>query len=236
MKNILYALLWLIFYKPAFKLFIARRQPRPSDAQRWGLAAGGNLTHLNGNNFDYLHNGKSRAMNRHTLRDTWSVDGPQALTEILAWLDGEGHRAAFEQLYKQITALSPAEFAAIQARLPAATQRHYAYVRDNMAAFKHGSLLAWDLGRLINVCRYGYKAGYISEADAWTRIMAAAQRLQREYGSWAELGDNYLLGWKLWQMEAMPDGAAYEAFHIQALHWLKTNPESPWQLPWAMSL
>ena len=77
-------------------------------------------------------------------------------TPRLDRLASEGMR--FTQFYSGSTVCAPSRGAFL-------TGRHtgHAYVRDNLATFKHGSLLAWDLGRLINVCRYGYKAGYISD-------------------------------------------------------------------------
>ena len=52
--------------------------------------------------------------------------------------------------------------------------------------------------RAVLVARWGYAAGYISEAEAWNYIVPLAQRIQRTFSSWQELGDDYLAGRFTW--------------------------------------
>ncbi len=60
------------------------------------------------------------------------------------------------------------------------------------------SRMGWDYPRAILLCRWSVDAGYLSEAEAWDKIMPAARRLQSKYTSWARLGEAYLVGRAGW--------------------------------------
>jgi hypothetical protein len=84
--------------------------------------------------------------------------------------------------------------------------------------------------RYIALCRWGYLVGYLSEAEAWGLIMPAAQRLQRTFVSWDELGENYLIGRQFWS----PDENRQNGhLHRETLRRLLGSPDSPWKrYPW----
>jgi hypothetical protein len=198
------------------------RLPALSSEQRWAIAAGANLAKLNRSSLRSLATGKLPSTNRYILRDSWSIDDPESLRSTMSWLAQEGHRTSFQELY--------AALAGGGQGLPpeAANSPVVRFVAENRARFKNGDLLAWDLARLINVARFGFSAGYLSEAEAWEVITVAADHLKAEYASWEEVSDNYLLGFSFWQ-----DGAPPDEFLLEAATWLKTDPASPWKaLPW----
>jgi hypothetical protein len=47
--------------------------------------------------------------------------------------------------------------------------------------------LAWNLGRLIGVCRSAMVVGYTTEDEGWALIRQCADRLREKYRSWDEL-------------------------------------------------
>ena len=53
---------------------------------------------------------------------------------------------------------------------------------------------AWDLGRVSLVARYGAKAGYLEEADAWRFMQLAADHAAARYTSWKEYLAGYVFG------------------------------------------
>jgi hypothetical protein len=57
---------------------------------------------------------------------------------------------------------------------------------------------AWDLCRHTNVARWGAMAGYISEAEAWERILRVSRQIQETYKSWSEMSEAYLAGRRRW--------------------------------------
>src|SRR4030095_2797937 len=57
---------------------------------------------------------------------------------------------------------------------------------------------AWDLFRHTNVARWGAMAGYISEAEAWERILRVSHQIQETYKGWSEMSEAYLAGRRRW--------------------------------------
>jgi hypothetical protein len=96
------------------------------------------------------------------------------------------------------------------------------------------SILGWDYGRDICLCRWAYHAGYISEQEAWKRIMAVANILQDEFDSWEDLGRNYLIGRQFWSYsETKEQGHVFE----DAYQRLVDMRSSPWnRYAWDMDL
>lgn len=64
--------------------------------------------------------------------------------------------------------------------------------------FGEKSIAAWDYDRYISLCGWGYIAGYLSEEEAWQRIMPAARLLQKTFESWIDLGKNHVVGREFW--------------------------------------
>lgn len=205
-----------IFFSIYFRLIRRGSLPKLTPAQQWAIASGGNLVRLNSAPFATLHYGRSRGGMKSMLKQWWGVHDRASLLKQLDWLEKEGHRTGFKQLYAQVANLSEAEIANAH---PVAK-----FVWQNRQNFKNGDLIAWDLARLVNVARQGHTAGYLTAEEAWQKIMPAARLLQASYGSWNELSDNYALGWRFWQ-----DGAPLEKVYIDAFNWLKSNPDSPFQ-------
>lgn len=91
----------------------------------------------------------------------------------------------------------------------------------------HGAALpitAWDFGRYINLCRWGYVCGWLTEQEAWDRIIPAARLLQASYASWDDYAADYLVGRNFWNPQA---GAENETVrYIVTL--LKLPPRGLW--------
>ncbi len=132
--------------------------------------------------------------------------------------------------------MSPSELAALKQRLQNDPEKQYMIeiVEQYYAPVGKKSLLSWDLVRYIALCRWGYVAGYLSEDEAWQRIMPIARKLQKNYHSWKRVGDNYIIGRKFWSYtQTMKNGDEY----INALNYLCADKSSPWRtLPWKMDL
>jgi len=72
------------------------------------------------------------------------------------------------------------------------------FVLDNWEKFKDINIKAWDLGRNISLCRWGYEVGYLKEDEAWDSIMYYANAIQPLYNSWDEYGHCYAAGRIFW--------------------------------------
>jgi hypothetical protein len=80
-------------------------------------------------------------------------------------------------------------------------QRRYNYLKfivANWNLFNNRTILAWDLGRNISLCRWGYQVGFLTEDEAWEKIMYYARKIQSLYNSWDEYGNDYYLGRVYW--------------------------------------
>ena len=94
------------------------------------------------------------------------------------------------------------------------------------------SISAWDYGRYVALCRWGYAIGYLSEAEAWQRIMPVARLMQSTFSSWREYGTDYMTGREYWSPNAS-DAASIRSI----LDSLLTDNRSPWKrLPWDLHL
>jgi hypothetical protein len=205
------------------------RRRELSPAERWAVAAAANLARVNSSSLVSLHTTKLPMTNRHILRNWWNVHDAVSLESTLAWLKNEGHRTGFQAMHQALAGVAgPAELEGADPDERALL----AFVHANHARFKNGDIVAWDFTRVINVARWGFSAGYISEGRAWSHALEAARVLQREYDSWAELSDNFFLGRRFWSL----DEPMQEQFN-EAAHWLQTDPASPWQqLAWRTPL
>jgi len=56
------------------------------------------------------------------------------------------------------------------------------------------STAAWDYGRTGPIVRYGIKAGYLEEGEAWDLMRTAADNATRTYRSWREYLAGYVIG------------------------------------------
>ena len=96
------------------------------------------------------------------------------------------------------------------------------------------SITAWDCSRYISLCGWGYVVGYLSEDEAWERVMPAARMLQQTFDSWEDLGNNYIIGRQFWSADyTAQQGDSFS----EVLDTLSTSPGSPWRtIPWDLDL
>jgi hypothetical protein len=205
-------------------------------AQGWALAASAMLGEWNGDRHDLLGGAaateSSVQRSQDLLRTAWGVSSRQDLLATLKWLDEEGHRKRFEQLGARLAALTVEEKQMLTnlRRQDETLDDRVRLLEQYFQRLGTKSLLGWDLTRYIALCRWGYLVGYLNEAEAWALIMPAAQRLQRTFVSWDELGENYLIGRHFWS----PDENRQNGhLHRETLRRLLSSADSPWKrYPW----
>ena len=214
--------------------------PALAPARAWALATSAVLTELNRERHDLLAGGPRTEERirewRENLVEWWGVESRADLLETLERLDADGHRREFERLGAALERMSDAE---IRALLESRGYDDEVSQKVEVVTRWYGrlgakSLLGWDYARYVALCRWGYLVGYLSEEEAWARIMPVARRLQRAFTSWRELGENYLIGRQFWSLrETRTSGDLYEAAYRKLLE----DPGSPWsRLPWNTDL
>jgi hypothetical protein len=208
-------------------MFWWRKRKLLSDPQLWALAAGGILTKLNFEGFDELGCQSGQSASRVCLRDWWSVNNRDEFDAILRWLWDEGHGRDCAEICDDLR--RPGEAAAFPTE-EADPGGLDAFVSLHLDELEGSRLAGWDLSRLVNVARWGFTAGYIDEAGAWSWVLRAARRIQRSFPSWKALGQDFLLGYEFWRRST---GSEVEIDLAPAYKWLVARPESPWcRLPW----
>jgi len=202
-----------------------------AEQKGWALATSAILTERNEQRHDLLAGAEATAAEvahwKGTLQEWWGVRNRKDLIGTLAWLEAAGHRRRFQKmganLASEANAGSDPEYA-----------RQIELVRTHYARLGKKSLLGWDHARFVSLCRWGYLVGYLSEDEAWQWIMPKARELQKTFDSWADLGENYLIGREFWSRdETAMHGWRYRAAYQRLL----SNPESPWaRFPWTLDL
>jgi hypothetical protein len=207
----------------------------PGTPKAWALLACSVLFERNGYRHDTLGAGPATKENvvkvRKLLDEWWEVKSAKDLASTLTWLDKEGHRADFEKFGRQLGKLSARE---LEKKLDAAKddddRASMKFAAENWPRTGKKSILGWDLGRYVGLCRWGYAAGYLTEDEAWQRIMPVAERLQKTFTSWEDLAENFCLGREFWKPGDNEDT-------LKASEKLSKDEKSPWKTtPWALDL
>ncbi len=171
--------------------------------KRWALALGGVLTAMNGDSHDTLAGIPEAPDTADALEarmGMWGINDRQDLVETLDWLAAEGDRKEFAEISAALAQATPEQVEAIRAQYKGNAQAlaKIDLVLKHGAACGEKSIVAWDVGRYVSLCRWGYARGYLEEDEAWGRIMPVAQAAQGSFGSWSEYGKNYAIGRTYW--------------------------------------
>lgn len=99
------------------------------------------------------------------------------------------------------------------------------FLGANLSELESVDVTAWDMGRMVNVARYSYDLGYISESQAWEYIFFAEQESSSHYADWVAFSRSYIIGRALWGGKNLN---FYDA--ISTVNKLKKDRKSPWTL------
>jgi hypothetical protein len=174
----------------------------------WAISLTGIMTELNSSNRNTLHASTMNDSGRNTwltvLRRDWGITTREQLLETLDRMEVGGHAAAFREIQQIISEVnSVSTEAATRAVLAKYTWdqtklNRFNYTWNNWYQYHNRTIKAWDLGRNISLCRWGYNVGFITEDEAWKKIMHYASLIQSLYSSWAEYGYDYYMGRIFW--------------------------------------
>lgn len=93
------------------------------------------------------------------------------------------------------------------------------------------SLRAWDYGRSISLCRWGYEVGYLTEKEAWDRIFKISPKIEALYCSWEDYAAGYIIGRMFWFVSDDLDIKKGNEIS-KAYSKLINRQDSVWILPW----
>jgi Protein of unknown function (DUF1266) len=211
----------------------------PSRAQKaWAIAASAILAGFNREPTNTLAAGglteEQKIRTRRLLEEWWGIGNRDDLFGALSWIEQGGHRQVFSALGARASQLGPEDLKKVVGRLNSEDANSVLVARRYYEKLGGQSITGWDFGRYINLCRWGVQVGYLSEEEAWPRVMYAAIILQQSFGSWQEFGENYLIGREFWSLrQTQKDGPAMRASYLRLLN----DPSSPWnRIPWGLGL
>jgi len=109
---------------------------------------------------------------RRRLSESWGINSREELFKTLEWIDREGHRVLFEETARLLSHLSRRGYQMLlqKADTPE-VQSKLRIVRQNYKQLRSKSLYGWDYSRGICLCRWAYVVGFLSEEEAWERIL-----------------------------------------------------------------
>lgn len=238
MKRILFFTVFLIFcfLKSISGSEIAVKES-VCDSKKWALATSAILTERNGQRHDLLGGSEPTPEVikewKKILVDWWGINNRVDLLQDLIWLQEEGHRYEFDKTANYISSISDEEFDKIMKSFWYGTEQkdRFRIVKENYERLGQKSILAWDLIRYILLCRWGYLVGYLSEQEAWDKIMPIARQLQKTFVSWKDLEENYFVGRSFWQ--TTKDSKQFKQIYDKFMD----DPTSAWNsCPWQTEL
>ena len=145
--------------------------------QENALVFGAVLTTKNGMSFNDLEAEDYKDASIQVLGSSWDVkDTATAKAELRTPEAAAGNSAeyqAYEDVKKNLTS-------------------DYGYTAEQIDGIK--TISAWDYDRLVNVARFSYSAGYITEQEMWDYINKAVTQAKNDYNSWEEYFAGVMLG------------------------------------------
>jgi len=201
----------------------------------WALGLAAISTETNGGSHEFLGGSKrtkeSAIASRDLLEIWWGVKSREDLLKTLNWLETSGHRRQFDTLesfsQEQLAAYGSSDGAESENKM------HIVLANKNLLGSK--GIAAWDFGRYVAICGWGYQAGYITEDEAWRMIMPIARLTQPLFHSWKGFASNYMLGRRFWSLEQSNNDTG--RYTEETAEWLLQIGKSPWtRTPWDLDL
>jgi len=176
------------------------------------------------------------------LKDMWGVYNRADLLTALKWIETCGHRTYYEEIVSQVKRsgcdLSQSDlYSEIIKHTwnnPEETLNKFEVVKRFHKTTARKSLIGWDYCRYIHLCRLGCKFGYLSEDEAWNKIINASELLQETFDSWEDLANNYMIGHEFWSYR---ETVKKNNLFRNCIALLAKNPQSPWKkVSWKTNL
>lgn len=216
--------------------------------QQWAVACGADLAFANDQYLNDVTTGMDKALCRRLLSEWWDIDSQEELLETIEWLKEEGHRLQYDTICQALHTVSVKESKEFLRSYAVSSEQDEEIVigrlrntRDALELFRSEQLigeteqpdtLIWDYARIINLCRGGYDAGYITYEQALDIILSCVPAIKSTYTSWRNLSVSYQFARCVW------NGVDEDSFEElrDGMHTLLTHEKSPWVvLPWHLS-
>ncbi|WCR27483.1 DUF1266 domain-containing protein [Paenibacillus thiaminolyticus] len=132
------------------------------------------------------------------LSSAWDVSNTEEAVHTLEWLLTEGHRAKYDQLLMALKAgqsFTEEEVGKSQECYESAQEAMMKKLSFAKSDFDQvNTMAAWDLDRAVNIARWSYILGYITEEQAWGYIERAADSASHIFQSWKDYFISFAFG------------------------------------------
>jgi hypothetical protein len=197
MKKVFLLIIYITFYNPNIFAQLTKQQA-------WAIALTGMLTEQNRDNYSTLGfndiNERNRLRYNNILVNDWNIHNREELLLTIKQLEKDGHTEQLRKTKQIIESETDYSIIAINNKYHL-NAREYNYLKFTLANWdicRNRTIKAWDLGRIIALCRWGYNCGYLDSEEAWEKVMYYAEAIQPLYNSWEEYGLDYCLGRLFW--------------------------------------
>lgn len=206
-----------------------------TDEQKYQLAFGAPLFVFNQDYVDSLESVTDTDTLKEMLEEWWDVKDHDTAMETIVWLLNEGHHADADPALAEVKTrgldnITDEEKADEENKISAVFAIGEFYVEMNETTVDQlpDTVLAWDLVRAVNVARWAFICGYISENEMWEAIRVTVEIAKNTFNSWEEYGTSFAVGRGIWR----GDTTDYE-LAAEVIEPLLEKEESPWnQMAW----
>jgi hypothetical protein len=203
----------------------------------WALALPAILDEYNGTAHDTLEVDHASLGNRGYWREflvpQWDIHSKTDLLDTLQWLENIGQTQDFNRLVRKIHA-NPDADAAQLAKIYGLDERDGAglhYLKALTVPLSLDMIKGYDLGRYVEMARWGYQAGYLDNEEAWDAILSVLPEIKRRFDSWEEFGKSFLVGRLFWLEMTGASNAA--KLKTRKCYDNLMQPDGLWQIiPW----
>lgn len=210
------------------------------DVKGWALGCAAMLIERNHNSHDSLAPCRIDKINidiyNKLLSDSWGINSREELMSVLNRLYYSGHNLDFHYLGVMLKTINESEYQELLNKYHGDQEslNKIRVVKINHEKLGPKGILGWDYTRYICLYRWSYVVGYLSEDEAWSKIITLAKILQETFDSWQDLGLNYLIGRQFYSYKyTKEEGYSFD----DAYQRLIDMPTSPWnKYPWDMDL
>ena len=168
---------------------------------------------------------------RSTIESWWNVTDRESALEIVKWLLEEGHHADADKALEKIRKRGIEDISQEERDDEESKMGDVCLITESMeengwcpGGQMPGSVIAWDLVRVVNLARWSYLCGYLNEDEMWQVMQLAADTALEHFSSWEEYGASFIMGRGVWHGDP---GDSETAYGIVSL--LLEDSESPWK-------
>lgn len=179
------------------RLAMEMANPLPKEKQHL-LAYGANLSLYRSESPRILAVKVDKETLKEGLSSAWDVRNREEAIQVLEWLLTEGHRPDYDQLLMALKAdqfFTEEEIGKSQECYESAQDALMKKLSFTKSDFDRvNTIAAWDLDRAVNIARWSYILGYISEEEAWGYIERAADAASNVFQSWKDYFISFAFG------------------------------------------